>query len=141
VFARRLGAGVGPAYALQAAIALAAAFFVARSWRRGDPAHIRNAMVVLGSCLATPYLQDYDLVMGAFVVVWLQSDETGSRIPAQWIRTGMAMILLLPLMAAPLAKLTGLAFGPLFIVPVFALLMGLAAEYHDAGARQFSAAS
>jgi hypothetical protein len=141
VFARRLGAGVGPAYAWQAAVALAAAFFVARSWRRGDPAHIRNAMVVLGSCLATPYLQDYDLVMGAFVVVWLHRDETGSRIPAQWIRIGMAMILLLPPMAAPLAKCTGLAFGPLFIAPVFALLMGLAAEYHGAGARQFSAAS
>jgi hypothetical protein len=136
VFARRLGAGVGPAYALQAATALAAAFFIARSWLRDDPAHIRNAMVIVGTCLATPYLQDYDLVMGAFVVVWLHREEARSQISAQWIRTGMAMILLLPLVAAPLAKLTGLAFGPLFIIPVLALLMCLAAEHHRVGAAQ-----
>jgi hypothetical protein len=136
VFARRLGAGVGPAYALQAAAALAAAFFVARSWLRDDPAHIRNAMVIVGTCLATPYLQDYDLVMGAFVVVWLHMQEPRSQIPAQWIRTGMATILLLPLVAAPLAQLTGLAFGPLFVIPVFALLMCLAAEHHRVGAGQ-----
>ena len=38
------------------------------------------------------------------------------------VPTHMAMILLLPPMAAPLAKCTGLAFGPLFIAPVFVLL-------------------
>jgi hypothetical protein len=127
VFARRLGAGVGPAYALQAAFALAAAFFVARSWLRNDPPHIRNAMVIVGTCLATPYLQDYDLVMGAFVVVWLHMDEARSQIPAQWIRAAMAMILVVPLVAAPLGKVTGLALGPLFTIPVFALLVRLAA--------------
>ena len=31
----------------------------------------RNAAVVIGALLATPYLQDYDLVVGAFVVAWL----------------------------------------------------------------------
>jgi Glycosyltransferase family 87 len=126
VFARRLGAGVATAYALQAACAMLAAFFVARSWWRDDPPHIRGAMVILGTCLATPYLQDYDLVMSAFVVVWLKAGEGRSRIPATWIRAGMAAMLLLPLMAAPLGKLTGLAVGPLFILPVFALLIALA---------------
>jgi hypothetical protein len=136
VFARRLGAGVGPAYALQAASALAAASFVVRSWLRDDPAHIRNATVIVGTCLATPYLQDYDLVMGAFVVVWLQVEEGRSQIPAQWIRAAMAMILLVPLVAAPVGKFTGLALGPLFIVPVFALLMRLSAERRALGATQ-----
>jgi arabinofuranan 3-O-arabinosyltransferase len=126
VFARRLGADVGTAYALQGAFAMLAAFFVARSWWRDDPPHIRGAMVILGTCLATPYLQDYDLVMSAFVVVWLKAEEGHSRIPATWIRTAMAVMLLLPLMAAPLGKLTGLALGPLFILPVFALLIALA---------------
>jgi hypothetical protein len=127
VFARRLGADVATAYALQAAFAMLAAFFVARSWWRNDPPHIRSAMLILGTCLATPYLQDYDLVMSAFVVVWLKAEEGHSRMPAAWIRTAMAVMLLLPLMAAPLGKLTGLALGPLFILPVFALLIALAA--------------
>jgi hypothetical protein len=129
VFARRLGVDVGPAYMLQAASALAAAIFVARSWLRNDPSPIRNAMVIVGTWLATPYLQDYDLVMGAFVVVWLYMEETRSQLPVQWIRAAMAMILLLPLVAAPLGKFTGLALGPLFIIPVFLLLIGLAPEH------------
>lgn len=140
VFARRLGAGLELAYALQAAAALAAAFFVARSWFRDDPAYLRSALVVVGTCLATPYLQDYDLVMGAFVVVWLGMDEGRSRIPASWMQAAMAMILLAPLVCAPLGKATGLAFGPLFIVPVFALLLRMAAE-HRAGAHLLRAAS
>jgi hypothetical protein len=126
VFARRLGADVATAYALQGACAMLAALFVARSWWRDDPPHIRGAMVILGTCLATPYLQDYDLVMSAFVVVWLKAEEGHSRISATWIRAAMAVMLLLPLMAAPFGKLTGLALGPLFILPVFALLIALA---------------
>jgi hypothetical protein len=83
-------------------------------------------MVIVGTCLATPYLQDYDLVMGAFVVVWLQASEERSRMPVPWIRAAMAVMLLLPLLAAPLAKLTGLALGPLFLVPIFSLLVAMA---------------
>jgi hypothetical protein len=37
----------------------------------------------------------------------------------------MAVMLLLPLMSAALAKVTGLALGPLFIIPVLALLISL----------------
>ncbi len=128
VFARRLGAGVGVSYALQAGCALGAALVVARSWLRDDLVPVRNAMVVVATCLATPYLQDYDLVVGAFVVAWLQAAQQHSRISAGWMKGGMALMLLLPITAAPLAKFSGLAFGPLFLVPLFALLVVLAAE-------------
>jgi hypothetical protein len=133
VFARRLGADVATAYALQGAFAALAALFVARSWWRDEPAHLRNAMVILGTCLATPYLQDYDLVMSAFVVVWLKAEEGHSKIPATWIRAAMAVMLLLPLMAAPLGKLTGLALGALFILPVFALLIAMSRARSNGG--------
>jgi hypothetical protein len=126
VFARRLGADVGTAYALQGVFATLAAFFVARSWWRDEPPHLRNALVIVGTCLATPYLQDYDLVMSAFVVIWLRCEEDRSHVAAPWIRTAMAVMLLLPLVAAPLGKLTGLALGPLFTMSVFALLIVLA---------------
>jgi hypothetical protein len=64
--------------------------------------------------------------LSAFVVVWLKTEDGHSRIPAAWIRGAMAVMLLLPLMAASLGKLAGLALGPLFILLVFALLIALA---------------
>lgn len=127
VFAKRLGASADLAYVLQAASALLASYFVGRSWLRDDPAHLRLAMVVVGNWLATPYLQDYDLVVGAFVVVWLRTAEL--RLPA-WaplIRTAVAAILLLPIAAGMFGKATGFAAGPIVIVPLFVLLNCLAA--------------
>ena len=128
VFARRLGVGVELSYALQTVFAIAAASVVGWSWLRNDPAHIRNALVVVGTCLATPYLQDYDLVVGAFVAVWLKDAQRASQIAAYWFDAGVAMVLLLPLVAASLAGLTGLALGPLFLLPLFMLLCAVAAE-------------
>lgn len=129
VFARHFGADAALSYALQAVGALVAAVFIARAWWRDEPAHIRNAVLLVGTCLATPYLQDYDLMLGAFVVVWLQMAEEGSKVPPRWIRTAMAMILLLPLVSAPLAKFIGPSVGALVFIPVFAILIYLGAEY------------
>lgn len=128
VFARRLGSGVGPSYALQAVFAAAATLVVGWSWLRNDPAYIRNALTVVGTCLATPYLQDYDLVVGVFVAVWLKNAQQHSQIDPRWFDAGAAMLLLMPFVAAPLANFSGLAFGPLFLVPPFILLGAVAAE-------------
>lgn len=121
VFGRRLGLDVGSAYALQIAFGAIAVFVVARSWWKNDPPAIRNALVILGTCLATPYLQDYDLVMGAFVVVWLGSARAQALVSPRSAQVAMAAILLLPLVAATIAKTTGFSIGPLLIAPVFAL--------------------
>jgi arabinofuranan 3-O-arabinosyltransferase len=110
----RLGVGLSAAYAAQAAAALLAAALVALAWFKDAPAPARNAAVVIGALLATPYLQVYDLVVGAFVVAWL-TNWMGTTRPGTQIAA--ALILILPLAATPLAKLTGLAFGPLFIIP------------------------
>jgi hypothetical protein len=129
VFARHLGAGVAISYSWQGVSALVAAIFVVRSWWRDEPAHIRNAILIIGTCLATPYLQDYDLVVGAFVVVWLLMAEKDSQLSPQYIRGAIAMILLLPYLNAPIAKSFGPSVGPLVFLPVFALLICLGAEY------------
>jgi arabinofuranan 3-O-arabinosyltransferase len=112
--AHRLGLSLSAAYLAQAAAALLAAALVALAWFKDAPAPARNAAVVIGALLATPYLQVYDLVVGAFVVAWL-TNWMGTTKPGTQIAS--ALILILPLAATPLAKLTGLAFGPLFIVP------------------------
>ena len=50
-------------------------------------------------------------------------------------RVACASILLMPLLASPLAKLTGLAFGPLFILPALILIVrGLFATRASAAA-------
>jgi hypothetical protein len=112
--AHRLGLSLSAAYLAQAAAALLAAALVALAWFKDAPAPARNAAVVIGALLATPYLQVYDLVVGAFVVAWLASLDTESKSATQ---IACASILLLPLLASPLGKLTGFAFGPLFILP------------------------
>jgi len=128
VFARRFGADVQTAYIMQAVFAALAAIVVARSWWRDDSASIRNALVITGTCLTTPYLQDYDLVMSAFVVVWLKQAGEGeeARIPQTAIVAAMAAMLLVPLFAAPAAKATGFVVVTPALVAMFALLVALA---------------
>ena len=116
----RLGVGLSAAYAAQLVAALIAAALVAYAWFKDAPAPARNAAVMIGVLLATPYLTDYDLVLGAFIAVWLMQLDP-ERTTAT--RLACASILLMPLLASPLAKLTGLAFGPLFVLPALILIV------------------
>lgn len=121
VAARRLGADVATAYVLQAIVGGLAALAVAAVWFRDASFGVRNAVLVLGTCLATPYLQDYDMVFGALVVAWLAQDRDLQSRQELPLFFASALILLVPLFAAPLARLTGLDFGPLFILPPFVI--------------------
>jgi hypothetical protein len=126
VFARRFGADVQTAYAVQAMFAIVAAIVVARSWWRDDAQPVRNALVVMGTCLVTPYLQDYDLVMSAFVALWLKQAGEKADVSSTMIEAGMAAIMLAPFLAAPLAKATGVVWATPVLVAVFVLLVVVA---------------
>jgi arabinofuranan 3-O-arabinosyltransferase len=126
VAARRLGLDVTSAYMVQVAIGLAAAAIVAVAWYRDAPAPIRYSLAVLGTFLATPYLQDYDLVAGAFVVAWLF--VTPGRFPQTPAMIVSALILLAPIFAAPIGKMTGVVTGPLFLIPAFLMVAGMAPD-------------
>jgi len=124
--ARWLGASVGIAYIVQAVSALIAAAIVAVAWTRNAPAPLRYTLLVLGTWITTPYLLDYDLVASAFAVAWLTA-YAGEH-PQRW-RTVLfvsALALTLPILSAPLGRLTGLSVGGLFLiaayVPVAAML-------------------
>lgn len=129
VGARRLGASVPIAYAIQAVVGGAAAAAVAAVWYRDASFGVRNATLLLGTCLATPYLQDYDLVFGALVVAWMNGDAAARRIPEAALFFANAAVLLIPLFASSLAHVTGLELAPLFILPLFVIAVrcGLAA--------------
>jgi hypothetical protein len=121
VAARRLDADVETAYIIQAVVGGFAALAVMAVWFRGESSGVRNAALVLGTCLATPYLQDYDMVWSALVVAWLWQDEETPRMPDLPLFLASAALLLMPLFAASLALATGLEWGPLFIAPVFVM--------------------
>jgi arabinofuranan 3-O-arabinosyltransferase len=121
VFARRLGADVSTAYAVQAAMGLIAAGLVAFAWLRNAPMPLKSAVLILGTFLVTPYLQDYDLVLGAFVVVWLMRPEMLAHYSERAAQIACGLVLTLPLLASVLGNTTGLAFGPLFVLPAFIL--------------------
>jgi hypothetical protein len=120
ITARQLGAGVTAAYVAQAAVALVVDAIVAIGWARDIPPAAKNVLLVLGTCLATPYVQDYDLVIGAFVAVWLAALYPEGEMPAPML-IGAGLILAVPFLASLLAKQTGLEWGPLFIVPAFVI--------------------
>jgi arabinofuranan 3-O-arabinosyltransferase len=120
--ARLLGADVQLAYVVQAGAALIAAVVVALAWLRDVPASIRYASLVLGTCLATPYVQDYDLVVGAFVVVWLTRPESLAYYSERAALIASAMVLIVPLASSFLTHATGFVSGPLFLLPAFVLV-------------------
>jgi len=135
VAARRLGADVPAAYAVQAVFAVIAALAVAAAWFRDASFGIRNALLILGTCMATPYLQDYDMVFGALVVVWLWQDaDVRAQIPESPLFLASAALLLIPLFSSGLAKVTDLQLGTLSFIPLFfiAAKCGLAAPRHRA---------
>lgn len=121
IAARQLGAGVTTAYAAQAIVAIAVVLVVAIAWVRDAPQPAKNVMLVLGTCLATPYVQDYDLVIGAFVAVWLAALYPDGKMPTP-VLIGVGLILIVPFVASLLAKQTGLEWGPLFIAPAFVIV-------------------
>jgi len=128
IAARSLGISVKMAYWLQAAVGALACLAVAAVWFKAAPAALKNAVLLLGTCLAMPYLQDYDLVFGAMVVAWLWQQPVETARDERALQISCALFLLLPLVAAALKHLTGIAFGPLFVLPLFivALQMALA---------------
>jgi hypothetical protein len=137
VAARRFGASVETAYLIQGIFGAIACVAVVVVWFRDSPANIKNAVLVLGTCLTTPYLQDYDLVFGALVVAWLWQDPIARRRFEGPLYIASGLLLLAPLFAASLANWTGFAFGPFFILPIFviALLLNSASPKDAAGYR------
>jgi hypothetical protein len=143
VAVRPLGASVEIAYILQAIFALAACGAVAAVWFKDTPAAMRNAVLLLGTCVATPYLQDYDLVFGALVVAWLWQQPVEMYPSERALQVSAALFLVLPLVAAGLAHLTHLTYGPLFILPLFvvAVRAALASDTAKSAAPVQAAAS
>lgn len=121
MFARSLGADLAVAYTVQAMSGLIAVAMVAVAWYRNAPAPIRNTLLVLGTLLTSPYVLDYDLVVGTFVAAWLTNRAVMSLSMTRPANIAAGLVLLAPILAGFLGKLTGLQLGPLFFIPAFVM--------------------
>jgi arabinofuranan 3-O-arabinosyltransferase len=124
---RTLGAGVATAYAVQAAAAVCALAAVVLVWRSRAPRAVQGAVLVLGSFLATPYLQDYDLVVATFAVVWLLETDASRLAPAEARRMValLGVMFVLPFFVASLARPSGVSFAAALIAVAFAAALWL----------------
>jgi hypothetical protein len=125
MFLRRLGVDVQTTYAVQGALVLVTAVIVAFAWLRDFPVPIRNVLLVLGTFVATPYLQDYDMVIGAFLVVWLMRTEPVGMLKQAPV-IASSFILVLPFVASLLAHATGQLVATPFLIAAFALAVAIA---------------
>jgi hypothetical protein len=112
---------------------MTAAIAVAAAWCKRTPAYLRNALVLLGTCLAVPYLQDYDLVFGAMAVVWLWHQPVESLRAECMVQIASGLLLFVPLVAAALFHMTGgLSLGTFFIIPAFIVAVQMSFSAHPA---------
>jgi len=126
VAARTLGADPHVAYLIQICVALIVGAVVALAWWREAPAPIRYSLLVLGNLIATPYLQDYDLVVGTFVAAWLVGYCRAQHLSDKAALVAALLLLALPALAAGIGKVTGVSTGPLFLIPAFVIAASLA---------------
>ena len=109
--ARLLHIGVAGAYALQAAVSLAVAVAVARTWRRSTDPGLRNALLTAGAVLAAPYGFEYNLVLLALPIAWLawHGVQHGFR-PGE--KVALLMAWLMPFATPGIAAGLGVPLGP-----------------------------
>ncbi len=120
--ARMLGAGVGAAYAVQGAVALAACAVLALAWRsRAVDVRLKAALLMAASLLTTPYCLDYDLmILGpalAFAVAFCLEKGFGP-----WEKTALVAVWAAPGLARVVAGATGVPLGFLATLGFFVLV-------------------
>jgi arabinofuranan 3-O-arabinosyltransferase len=127
VLARTLGASIDASYWVQGGFGLIACLAVAWAWFKDMPAGVKNALVLLGTALTAPYLQDYDLVFCVIAVAWLWQQPVESARSERALLIASGLLLIVPLVAAALFHLSGeIAFGALFVLPAFAVALHMA---------------
>jgi hypothetical protein len=101
---RALGGSETLAWAMQAAVALAAAAAIAVLWRSRAAYDIKAAALGAGAMLATPYLYTYDLVVLAVPLAFLfRLGRARGFLPQEIASIGLAclLILIFPFVKAP----------------------------------------
>lgn len=114
---RILGAGVAPAYAMQAIVAVAAVGMLIWTRSRHVSAATERSLIILATLLMTPFSMFYDLLLTTLPLAWMLREWLERGFPS-WGKPGLAAAFCAP--AAVLIYERPVPFG----VP-YVLLMGL----------------
>jgi len=131
-WARMWGAGLGSAYAVQAAATLAAVAAVVWLTRTAAPS-VRNAAAAAAALLSTPYLLDYDLVLLGLGAAFLVRDGL-DRGFLPFEKSLVALVWIAPLCARQAGALAGLPLGQLTVIALFVLAIRRACVLDGAAA-------
>jgi glycosyl transferase family 87 len=101
--ARLVGAAPGAAYALQAAMSLAAAAIAVVVWRRRLSLPTRAAVLAAASLVAAPLSLLYDLMLGGVAACWLVRDRAAPA-ASPWENVALAALYLVVLDGRGLAE-------------------------------------
>ena len=129
---RLWGGPVALAYAAQAIVALAVAFFLVRIWRNESALAFKAAALIAGALLATPYALDYDLVAIGPAIAFLAAYGLRRGFLA-YEKSALAFCWLVPLLARSSAQYLGLPLGLIALLILFALAYRRAASEGTAG--------
>jgi len=116
-----LGAGIEVAYAVQAAVSLCVAAAVLWIWRRPVSMPLKNAALVTGTLLVTPYVMDYDLTLLALPIAWLAVEALRTQF-LNWERIALFAACLLPIVSRGIGSL-GLPIGPIVLLVLLTLIL------------------
>ena len=123
IMARLFGAGLPAAYAAQACSAVLALLAVAVVWRTRSALELKAATLVVAMFLATPYDQDYDMVVLPFVAAWLARDALVGGGFRAWEKTVLCLLLAQPIMTMLLSHLVGGQVAPVVLWLTLGLLL------------------
>lgn len=113
-FLRLLGVPVGGAYLVHFTVAALVASVVVWTWLKTEVAALRNAALVAGTLLISPYLFDYDLVWLGLAIAWL-GVEAWRKGFVRGEREVLAACWGLPLLVAPFGLL-GVQVAPFVVL-------------------------
>lgn len=129
---RLLGGSVALAYAIQSILTLALILAVIIVWRAKAEDHLKAALLMAASLIATPYAFDYDMVVlgPALAFALCFGLQHGFR---SYEKSGLALIWLMPLLARPVATKLLFPLGPLIAMLFVAGLVARAAAKSTPG--------
>ena len=119
--ARKWGANVPTAYALQSALALMLAASLAWLWHSDAAFELKAAALATGSLLATPYVLDYDLVVLAVAIAFFARHGLRSGFRDFEISL-LAAAWLVPLLSRGVAGATGVPLGLIVLLTLYGLI-------------------
>jgi hypothetical protein len=116
-FARSVGVGIIPAYAVQGIVAALAVYILIMARCRGVSAAMERSLIVVASLLMTPFLLFYDMLILIVPLAWMLREWTDRGFPP-WSK-----LVLLLTFCAPIASWLTLAPRP-FGLPAMLLFGG-----------------